>query len=140
MPKKTNVFIRLLQNPIIAFLLIVLALLILGWLLPEYWIFGFTAIFTYLLSDILLSLIIKGGNGIAIIPAINNQTKHKGHAYLAFFVGMIFSTVVSGLFNDFVLMVAKDSNYWMFAVFLASIGLGVGVFVDLQAKFYAHNE
>ncbi len=136
---KGNAFIRLLQNPIIAFILVVLALLALGWLLPEYWIFGFTAIFTYLLSDILLSLIIKGGNGIAIIPAINNQTKHKGHAYLAFFVGMIFATVVSGLFNDFILMVVKNSNSWMFAVFLASIGLSIGVFADLQSKFYAHN-
>ncbi len=133
-------FVNYLENPIVAFLFVVACLVFIGWLLPDFWIFGFTAIFTYLVSDILLSLIIKGGNGIAVIPTIDNKTKHKGHAYLAFFIGMIFATVFSGFFNNIILSTMKDSNQWFYAVVIASFGLGIAVFADLQARFYAHNE
>jgi|WetSurMetagenome_2_1015567.scaffolds.fasta_scaffold661372_1 hypothetical protein len=140
MTKKTAIFIKALQNPIIACVFVISILLTLGWLLPEYWIVVFTAIFTYIISDLLISLIIRGGNGIAIIPTINNKTKHKGHTYIAFFVGIIFSTVFSEFFNDVILALIKNFDIWLLAIIIASVVLGIVVFLDLQAKFYARDE
>jgi hypothetical protein len=141
MPNKVNTFIKALQNPAIAFALILACLLVFGVIFPVYWISVFTIIFTYLASDLVLSLFIKGGNGIAVIPAINNKTKHKGHTFLVFFGAIIASTLISEFFNDFILMlISQNSEIWYFILFLASIGLAGAVFADLQAKFYAHDE
>lgn len=139
MPRKSVVFIEALQNPLIAFLLCFVGMVIFGLIFPQYWVVLFSIICAYLISDIVINLVIRGGNGIATIPAINNQTKHKGHSYIAFFIGIIFSTLVSSVFSDLILrFVLMSPTEWIIIVLGSSLGLGVAVFADLQAKFYAH--
>lgn len=133
--------IQALQNPLIAFLVSLVVLLVIGWQLSSWWIFGFTAVCTYLLSDIFLGLFIAGGQGIAKIPIIDEaHSKHKGHAYLALFIGVIISTLLSGLINELILIFVNGYEQRLVAMAIASFGLCACVFADLQVKFYTRTK
>jgi hypothetical protein len=141
MPRRKDTqdtIIELLENPVIAGVVICLALIVFGGLLPEYFFAVTAIILAYLMSDIVLSMFIKGGHGIGIIPLIDHYSKHKGHTFIAFFIGIILSTLICDTLADFLSDIAKTSTEWFTLVVLFSIGLSFAVFVDLQAKFYEH--
>jgi MFS family permease len=132
--KKT---VEALKNPIIAFVVTFVSMLLVGIILPSYWIFLFAAVWSYVLSDIFLNAFIVGGGGIAQIPITRDHlTKHKGHAYTAFFVGIIISTVAAGVISDLILQFIKATDEWLTNVLGWSLFACLAVFGDLEARFY----
>lgn len=89
-----------------------------------------------------LNLFIAGGNGIGKIPLLDEKTHFKGYVYLAFFLGMIIATIVSGLLNEGILFLIQHypEKIRMLPIMVASACLGVAVFLDLQAKIYTHKD
>ena len=134
--------IERLEHPIIAFLVCFLGMIILGFAFQQYWIYLFSIICAYLISDLALNLFIIGGSGIAQIPVTGSHSQEKGHAYIAFFVGVIASTLISSVISDAIMVAIKSYDYWYWvaAMVVASLVLGIIVYADLRAKFYKHNK
>jgi hypothetical protein len=128
--------IELTENPITAFLICFLLLVSLGFVNKEYWLFLFSVVSAYLVSDIVINLFIAGGRGIAHIPITGSHSQEKGQAYLAFFIGIIASTIISNYFSDAILAVINSYNDWTYALAAASLFLSLAVYVDMKAKFY----
>lgn len=127
---------EVLGNAYVAFLTCFLSLFLFGLVLPSQWIILFSIICAYVISDLVINFFIIGGKGIAQIPMIDNQAKKKGHSYLAFFIGIIGSTIISSVLSDIILGMVKSSTDWIVTVFALSLGIGVAVFLDFEAKFY----
>lgn len=136
--KKT---VESLKNPLTAFSVSFACLVLVGIVISFYWIFLFSVVWSYVLSDIFLNVFIEGGGGIAQIPLSRNHlTKHKGHAYTAFFVGIIISTVVAGGISDLILQFMKSNGDWLTNVLAWSFFACLAVFADLEARFYKHGK
>jgi MFS family permease len=131
--------IETLEKPVVAFLLCFLGMIILGFAFPTYWIFLFSIVCAYLISDLVLNLFIIGGSGIAQIPITGHESQEKGHAYIAFFIGIIGSTLISSFISE-VIMKAIESYDWIIAMVVASSVLGLAVYADMKAKFYKHKK
>lgn len=131
--------IKALENPLAAGLVIFVSLVLFGLIVRDWYLSVFSMIIAYMLSDIAIDLVIKGGNGIAIIaPKISNQTKHKGHAFIAFFCGIIAATIVSETISDHIANVIKNDSYWAVIILICSGVMAGIVYLDLQTRFYAH--
>jgi len=132
--------IEKIENPIVAFLLCFSGMAILGFAFPTYWIFLFSIICAYIICDLALNLFIIGGRGIAQIPLTGHQSQEKGHAYIAFFVGIIIATLISSIFSDAIMKLIQSYEYWLVAMVIASFLIGLVVYADMRAKFYKHNK
>lgn len=130
--------IEILENPIVAFFICLLALLLFGLILPEYWIFLFLVLSSYLLCDLIIDFFVTGGHGIAQIPALGNQSQDKGHTYIAYFVGIIVSSIVSSLISELLLSTVKSSADWMTTVITLSFVVSAAIYLDMRSKFYKH--
>ena len=53
---------------------------------------------------------------------------------------MIVATFASSFLNEVILVALQKSNEWLYVMAFASLLLGIGVFLDLQAKFYTHSK
>lgn len=131
--------IEILKNPVVAFLLCFSGMAIFGFAFPIYWIFLFSILCAYLICDLTINLFIIGGGGIAQIPLTGHESQEKGHAYIAFFVGIIGSTIVSSILTE-VIMKAVQSYDWITAMLVASFLIGLAVYADMKAKFYKHKK
>ena len=130
-----------LKNPIIAFSVSFVSLLLVGIIIPFYWIFLFSVVWSYVLSDLFLNVFIVGGSGIVQIPLSRDHlTKHKGHGYTAFFVGIIISTVVAGVISDWILQFMKSHGDWLTNVLAWSFVACLAVFADFEARFYKRKQ
>jgi len=136
MNKSVENFVKMLENPIAAFLVSFASLVFVGTIIPAYWIFLFSVALSYLISDLVINGFIIGGGGIAQIPLISHQTRHKGHAYTSFFVGIIISTIVGSAISDLILELMKSYADWFTEVLFWSLMICVAVFADLEARFY----
>jgi hypothetical protein len=137
MNESTKKLVKALENPFVAFFAIFASMVIVGTALPAYWIFLFSVAWSYVLSDIIINGFIVGGKGIAQIPlAGDSLSKHKGHAYTAFFIGIIFSTVLASVISDLILQFMKSNGEWFVNVFGWSLLACLAVFADLEARFY----
>jgi uncharacterized membrane protein YedE/YeeE len=111
-------------------------LVILGIFFPTYWVYVFSVAVSFVASDLILSLIIIGGKGLAIIPPLGHEIRTKGHSYLAFLFGIVASTLFSSYIADIVLDVIESSTKWFEDVMWFSLALVGVVYFDLQARFY----
>jgi len=128
---------EMLENPIAAFLASFASMVIVGTILPTYWIFLFSVALSYLISDLVINGFIIGGKGIAQIPLIKKgQTQHKGHTYIAFFIGIVISTIVGSIISELILELIKSSADWLTWVLGWSFIICIAIFVDLEARFY----
>jgi MFS family permease len=132
--------IEKIENPVIAFLLCFGGMAILGFAFPAYWIFLFSIICAYIICDLALNLFIIGGSGIAQIPVTGNKSQEKGHAYIAFFVGIIVATLISSIFSGMIMKLIQSYEYWLVAMVIASFLIGLVVYADMKAKFYTHKK
>lgn len=127
---------EILDNSIVAFFVCFLTLSGFGVFLPDYWIILFSILCSYLVCDLSINLFIIGGSGIVQIPLLGNLTQEKGRGFVAFFVGIIISTIISLFLSDMILNAVRISTDWFTAVTSLSFGISVAIYADMKAKFY----
>jgi len=133
--------IEVLENPIVAFFVCLLALLIFGIVEPAYWIYLFLTLSSYLLCDLIIHFFVMGGHGIAQIPALgNHETRDKGHVYIAYFIGIIVSSIVSSVLSELVLSSIESSFDWTITVIGLSFGISGIIYLDMKSKFYKRED
>lgn len=115
--------------------------------LSSIWLIIFGIVVSWVLSDFLISLAVRGGEGIAQIPILGTLTQNRGRAYLAFFVGIILVTAFSSFVVEFSpeffysLKLAEPMLVPFGGVILPenvvmSVLAGGLVYLDLRARFY----
>jgi len=132
----------------------IIVLTVIGLFVFDIWSELFSIAISWVIADFMLSLFIRGGGGIVQLPNVSgNVTVTKGRAYIAFliaiFVVTLTSSVATGwLFQMMGLAVSSvvaigfslslpPEQIGSMTILLCSSLVGVLVFLDLKARFYA---
>lgn len=152
-----NRFWYLLRNSIVVAFASIVVLIIAAVLRPDLWGSLFTVIIAWVVSDFIVNIFIHGGQGISQTFWSEARTEAKGHAYLAFFLGIVVATYLSSGISAWLLQAslsifdkispsttnstitvlgyAAKQNWLMTCVAFSSLA-AVLVFADLNWRFY----
>lgn len=83
------------RNSVVAAAISIVVLIIAAFLSPELWESLFTVMLSWVVSDFIVNMFIHGGQGISQTFWSETRTEAKGHAYLAFFLGIVVATYLS---------------------------------------------
>ena len=124
---------------------------------PTVWASLFTVIVSWVAGDYIVNFFIHGGRGISKTLWSENRIDDKGHAYLAFFLGIIAATFLSGGIADWLVknslsifstllptytnstvtvLTYKVNQNWLTSIVSFSSLASVMVFLDLNWRFY----
>jgi hypothetical protein len=131
----SNKYIRLFRNPFFSAFVSYVVLALVGIIYPLGWVFLFSILFSYVLSDLILNGFIHGGKGWSKIFDEADFT-HKGHAYLVFLVGIVVGTLLSSFIADSIFQYAQTHMIWSYALLLTDFAVVVAVLGDLEWRFY----
>lgn len=103
----------------------------------EVWYFVVSAMMGYLVADIIMSFFVGGGRGTVRIPLVGHSEK-KGHAYIAYYVGIVMATFLSAAGTSYLLTLAESSfpDAVLAIRIFVSVVLSILVFVDFYARYY----
>jgi len=140
-----------LDNSLVAFVVSVVVLTIVGMTYLELWSYLYSIVVAWVISDFLITLIVRGGGGILQIPLYGTRIQTKGRGYLAFLIGIIIGTWLSTFFSDMIfnllkfgvstVAISSGANLsspqadWL-TVFVSSLVVGALAFIDLNVRFY----
>jgi hypothetical protein len=128
-------YVELFRNPFISALASYSVLAIVGLIYPNGWIFLFSIFLSYVFSDLILNCFIRGGKGWSKIFD-KNEFACEGHAYLAFFVGIVVGTILSSWGTDLLMKYLQSQMSWVEAVLVTDIFVVAAVLGDLLWRFY----
>jgi len=130
----------------------ILLLIVVGLLFPDAWNYVFTAAIAWVVSDVVINLVVKGGGRIVQIPILGTRTQFKGHGYLAFIIGILVGTsssiFLSGILLGIVGITVASAQSgrlvmtgadWTSTVLIASVLAGLLVYGDFQFRFYVRD-
>lgn len=116
----------------------VLILILVGFLSRYLWVLLFSATFSYVVFDALLSvLVIRGGGGYAVIPLSGEHFRCEAHSYIAFLTGIIVGTLVASFYTDVIERLLEAFLGWYVTLLGLSASIGLLIFLDLYFRFYA---
>jgi hypothetical protein len=140
-----------LDNAFIAFVIAFAALNIVGNMWRDLWAYLFSAAVVWVISDVIINLIVRGGGGLAQIPLWGNKIQTKGRSFLAFVFGVFFTTWASSFLSEALYkgmgfgtatvettLNASQAN-WM-GILISSLMVGVLIFLDFNARFYGREK
>jgi hypothetical protein len=130
----------------------IVALITVGIVFPVAWNYVFAAAIAWVVSDVVINLIVKGGGRIVQIPILGTRTQFKGHGYLAFMIGILVGTSSSTFLSENLLgivgitlasaqagrLVLSGAD-WTSTVLIASVLAGLLVYGDFQFRFYVRD-
>ena len=125
-----------LDNAVVTGVAIFGVLALIGLAIPKVWLYLFTVCVSYVIADFMLNLIIVGGEGFAKIPIIGNEFQTKGHSFLAFFIAIIITTLLSSWMIDISNAYGESYFGWGYYVAIGSFIASLLVYFDLQVRFY----
>ncbi len=128
-------YIKLFRNPYFSAFICYVVLAILGLIYPSGWIVLFSIFASFVVCDVILSLIIRGGGGWAKILG-ENTFACKGHAFLALFGAIIISSLASAAFAQWVLQYTQSQVEWVWTVLITDLIVVLAVLGDLLWRFY----
>ena len=128
------------------------ALIVIGLILPTVWNYIFGAAIGWVVSDVVINLVVKGGGRIVQIPIFGTRTRFKGHGYLAFIIGILVGTSASTALSELMLslvgitvasvqtgrLVVSGAD-WTSTVLTASVLAGLLVYGDFHFRFYVRD-
>lgn len=124
-----------LENILVSCTVCFIILFFIGVIVPSIWVFIFSVLISFVMSDLILNAFIHGGEGHAKIFS-KNDFAHKGHAFIVLLIGIIFSTVLSSLLADLSFQSYQQDSGWIETV-LTTDGIAIFfVFVELMWRFY----
>lgn len=112
-----------------------LALLIVGIVIPQAWLYLFSVFFAFVLSDLILNTVIHGGKGHAKIFG-DNAFVDKGYAYLVCLLGIILGTLVSEFVASSLMSWLTAIIPWYQALLITNLIASAAVVADLEWRFY----
>jgi hypothetical protein len=132
----------------------ILVLTAIGLFVFDIWSQLFSIAISWVIADFILSLFIRGGGGIVQLPHVSgNITVTKGRAYLAFLIAIFAVTLISSVATGWLFQVTglavssvvavgfslslPPEQIGSMTILLCSSLVGVLVFLDLKARFYA---
>ena len=135
------------NNPLVAVPLSVIGLVAIYVYSENDWFYVFSIILTWLIIDLLFSLLIAGGNNIFQWRPSGSHTIHKGKAYLAFLMTIIFATLVAEWLtaksltpltnpDNSTILLTLGSYIITTQNVAANSLIGILVYADLNARFY----
>jgi hypothetical protein len=141
-----------LQEAPVAVGVAIIALIIIGLVLPAAWNYVFGAAIGWVVSDAVINLVVKGGGRIVQIPIFGTRTHFKGHGYLAFMIGILLGTSSSTALTEIMLglvgitvasvqagrLVLAGAD-WTSTVLIASVLAGLLVYGDFHFRFYVRD-
>lgn len=128
-------FIKLFRNPYFSALVSYVGLAIVGVVFPTGWIIVFSVFASFVICDVILSLIIKGDKGWTKIFG-EKTFACKGHAYIALFLAIIFASLFSAWFSDQILQYVQSQVEWVWTVLITDLVVVLAVLGDLLWRFY----
>ena len=126
----------LLENPVFSILFTIIILITVGIFFKGVWIFLFSIIVSYMLTDIILNFIVRGESGYAKIPVLGHHFQTKGHSYIAYIVGIVIGTFFASELADNILIYLKSFTDWNTIVITSSFIVGILVFLDFESRFF----
>ena len=126
-----------LENPVISFVSVFGVLFGIGILIDWLWKFVLAVSIGFVVSNILLDLVIRGGKGIVQFTLLGNLTQEKGHGYLVYFFAILFSTLFGALLVDMLMGVLQSAlpDIYLRTIAISFIVTSL-VFWDFQQNFY----
>jgi hypothetical protein len=128
-------FIKLFRNPYFSAVVCYSGLAVIGIVFPSGWIVLFSIFASFVICDVILSLIIRGDKGWAKIFG-ENTFACKGHAFLALFFAIAFSSLFSAFLSEGILSYVQSYVEWIWAVLITDFIIVVAVLGDLFWRFY----
>ncbi|MFH0956703.1 MAG: hypothetical protein V1813_02475 [Candidatus Aenigmatarchaeota archaeon] len=103
----------------------------------DVWYFVVSAMIGYLAADIIINFFVGGERGTIRIPLLGHSER-RGHAYIAYYVGIIITTFLSAAATSYLLTLAETSfpESVLAIRILVSVVISVLVFVDFYFRYY----
>jgi hypothetical protein len=143
---------RSLTHLVLAVAWSIIVLTVVGLFVFNIWLQLFSIAISWVIADFILSLFIRGGGGIVQLPHVSgNITVTKGRAYIAFLIAIFSVTLISSLTTGWLFQMTglavssivaiglslPPTQTNSMTILLCSSLVGVFVFLDLKARFYA---
>ena len=128
-------YVKLFRNPYFSAFVCYVVLAIFGLTYPSGWTVLFSIFASFVVCDVILSVIIQGGHGWTKIFT-ENTFACKGHAFLALFIAIIVSSLLSAYFAQWVLQYAQSQLEWVWTVLITDLIVVLAVLGDLLWRFY----
>lgn len=95
-------------------------------------------IVSFIVSDLLCTLFIRGGGGILQIPIFGTKAQPKGYGFLVFFISIPISAIIVERITQMTYGAISPmfKDFWLDIII--GLGLAVVVYLDMNAKFYEH--
>jgi predicted neutral ceramidase superfamily lipid hydrolase len=126
---------RLFRNPYFSAFVSYLGLAIFGVIFPTWWIVVFSIFASFVICDVILNLIIRGDKGWTKIFG-ENTFACKGHAYIALFIAIIFTSLFSAFLSEQILQYTQSQVAWVWTVLITDLVVVLAVLGDLFWRFY----
>lgn len=146
----------LIDNSVAAVAGSIAVLTVVGLVSWQIWNYAYSVSIAWVISDLVLSVIVIGGEGWLKIPFVSEDFQNKGRGYVAFLIGIITATWLSSWIADSMLgwagillkhipvtnstitplLIVVASNPTLFTILIANCIVAALVFLDLNARFY----
>jgi len=129
------------KNRFIAFLL-VLGVLSTFLVYPPAWAILWSVIASFLVFEVLMSNLAKGGKGFFIFSPVTNQGQYKGHAFIVLFLLVMFATGASAVIAEIaasiiVASIATNLGSAILAGVLLNFVACSGLYAYMNSRFYS---
>jgi len=126
---------KMLGNPIVAFIAITLVSTLVMSLFIEATKFIIVAVVAFFVSDIISSIFSRGHKGV-FLPFFGNQTQKKGYAYIAFYMMIFVSTIVGGYIAQSLTSSILSDMHSLTNKFYMSLAISIVVVSYVELKYY----
>jgi len=133
------ILIDILENQIVALAVVCLIVYSFSIIMYDIWVFVVSAMIGYLVADIILTtFFIGGGSGLAQIPILGNLIQPRGHAYIAYYIGIVVATFSSAWGTSTILgMIETYLNEWVLYIrFIIGLITSILVLWDFNIRYY----
>ena len=127
--------IKMLGNPIVAFIAITLVSALVISLFDEAAKFIIVAVVAFFVADITSTIFSRGHRGILAV-SLGNQSQKKGYGYIAFYLMIFVSTVVGGYIAQLLSSSILSDMESLANKFYVSLAISIVVVSYVEIKYY----
>jgi hypothetical protein len=132
--RETIAFLRHVSgNQLGAIVLVCLIVVAFSFVNHDLWYFVVSSMIGYLVADIAISFFVRGEKGAVSIPLVGRSDK-RGHAFIAYYVGIVITTFISAGLASYLVSAAEAA--FPDAVFLIRVAVSVIVSLLMFLEFF----
>jgi hypothetical protein len=119
--------------------IILVCLIVVGFSIVSHdlWYFVVSAMAGYLVADIVISLFVSGEKGTVRVPLIGRSDK-RGHAFIAYYVGVVVTTFVSAAVASYLISGAEAAfpDAALLIRVVVSVAVSILMFMEFFVRYY----